>query len=573
MGYDTVEKTWMNIIKIARAALIVLFTTAAAPLAAGAEQAAGPVEPPQYGWWSVVPPLTAIVLAIVTRRVVASLLLGILAGAWVLADGHPLEALRATLLDYLWNAFADADHFSVFAFTLLMGSMVGVVQRSGGMHALVRQLSRLANTRRRGQLMTWLLGMLIFFDDYANSLLLGTTMQPMGDRLKISREKLAYLVDSTAAPVAGLALISTWVAGEVGYIETGFRQLGPAGEGFDAFVVFVETIPYRFYALWALVFVALVGWLDRDFGPMLAAERAASQGPVEQAERQHEADSAVLQPQHSTGRHWALAVVPIAVVVLVVLGMLVISGFASQPSDEASVWQIIGAGNSFMALVYGALAGWLCAVWMARYSGACNVAEIRAATGVGAQLMTPALAVLWLAWTLSSTTDEQHLGTARFLAGLVGDDLSTAWLPTLGFLLAGVVAFSTGTSWGTMGILMPLVVQFSFRLLSAEGVDVTPQNPLLLATIGGVLAGAIFGDHCSPISDTTVLSSRASGCDHIAHVRTQMPYAVLVGVVAVVCGTLPVGWGFPVWPLHVVALIVLIGSLLLLGRRAASDDS
>ena len=532
---------------------------------AAAEESAR-VEAKSFGWLSVVPPVAAIVLAIVTGRVVISLLIGIVAGGLVLAGGDPLSAIRAVTLDYLWKAFSDPEHFSVFAFTMLMGSMVGVVQRSGGMHALVERLSVFASNRRRGQLTTWVLGMLVFFDDYANSLLLGTTMQPMTDRLRISREKLAYLVDSTAAPVAGLALVSTWVAGEVGYVQEGFRQLKDAGEGFDGFAVFVATIPYRFYALWALVFVALVGWMGRDFGPMLRAEQEA--GPADEAARaEPAADQAVLAPRADGPRHWALAVVPIAVVVAVVLGFLVWSGYADRDGGEASLWEIVGNGNSFMALLYGALAGWLVAVAMARRSGALDAAEIRAATGVGAQLMTPALVVLWLAWTLSLTTDNDHLGTARYLAGLV-EDLPTAWLPTVTFVLSAAVAFSTGTSWGTMGILMPIVVQLTFRLMTADGVTVTPDDPLLLATVGSVLAGAIFGDHCSPISDTTVLSSRASGCDHIAHVRTQMPYAVLVGAVAIACGTVPVGFGVPVWPLHLVGLAVMVGALLLIGRRA-----
>ena len=229
-----------------------------------------------YGWLSLLPPITAIVLAIATRRVLLSLLLGIFAGALLLAGGNPFAAIGDGLELHLWSALTDHDNLRVFAFTLLMGAMVGVVSRAGGMRGLVNAISPWAANRRRGQLVTWLLGLLIFFDDYANTLLLGSTLRPLCDRLKISREKLAFLVDSAAAPVAGLALVSTWVAAEISYVQDGLINAG--ADHINAFNLFVASIGYRFYVLWMLMFVPLIGWLGRDFGPMLRAERSCVSG-------------------------------------------------------------------------------------------------------------------------------------------------------------------------------------------------------------------------------------------------------------------------------------------------------
>ncbi len=257
-----------------------------------------------FGWLSLLPPLLVIFLAIATGRIVVSLILGVFVGALISAGGNPLIAVAGALETHLWQALADPDHLRVFVFTLLMGAMVGVMHRSGGMHGLVDSLLRWVTSRRRAHLTTWLLGLIIFFDDYANTLLLGGTLRPMTDRFRISREKLAYLVDSTAAPVAGLALVSTWVAGEVGYIQAGLDELGAAADQLDAFGVLVATLPYRFYVLWALVFVALVGWTGRDFGPMLAAERRTLSRRKVTANGDEAEDDELQGPDAGQPRRW-----------------------------------------------------------------------------------------------------------------------------------------------------------------------------------------------------------------------------------------------------------------------------
>lgn len=530
-----------------------------------------------YGLLSLLPPVAAILLAITTRRVVFSLASGVFLGAWILADGNLWRAIPSVLEDHLWTNLIDPAHLRVFAFTALMGAMVGVIHRSGGMLGLVALLRPLARGRRSGQWTAWLLGMVVFFDDYANTLLLGTTLRPLADRLKISREKLAYVVDSTAAPVAGLALISTWVAGEIGFIRAGFAGLESEAVQVDAFRVFVATIPYRFYVLWCLMLVPLVALLGRDLGPMWHAEqRAAASGPpdVESIPNREPRSS---KTQASGG--WDQAVLPV-LVVIAVTGMLLITTGRQGLRDEASevttdllasaepTWMdSFAAGDSYLALLYGSLAGLITALVWGRFRSAMPADELRIAGLYGARQMLPALVILWLAWTLSGMTDQDELGTAIYLGQMLEGRITASWLPTTVFLLASLVAFATGTSWGTMGILMPLVIRIAWQMLEAEASSVDPYDPLLLATIGSVLAGAIFGDHCSPLSDTTILSSHASGCDHVQHVRTQAPYALLGAGTAILFGTLPVGYGLSPWLMPPLALAAMATFLMLFGKR------
>lgn len=296
-----------------------------------------------YGGLSLVPPLVAIVLAIATHRVVASLLAGIFVGALILAGGNPFVAIASTLETHLWASLSDGDHLRVFVFTLLMGALVGVMRRSGGMEAIVNGIAPLAHSRCGGQLTVWALGLIVFFDDYANSLLLGNTMRPLTDRLKISREKLAYLVDSTAAPVSGLALVSTWVAGEIGYIQDGLNGTQLA-ESASAFELFIATIPYRFYVVWALIMVPLVAILGRDFGSMLAAERRAFRAQLVPALN----DTGSFD---GTSR-WPNAVVPVLTVVAVTITLIASTGWGAIADDnttERTLLNIFGNGDSYLA--------------------------------------------------------------------------------------------------------------------------------------------------------------------------------------------------------------------------------
>ncbi len=473
---------------------------------------------------------------------------------------------------HLWAALVDSSHLRVFAFTAILGMQVALIHRSGGMLGIVRWAAPMARSRRGGQVLTWMLGLVVFIDDYANTLLLGSTMRPLTDRLKISREKLAFLVDSTAAPVSGLALVSTWVATEISAMQTGYADAG-IDIGNDTFGIFIQTIPSRFYILYALAFVLLCGLLCRDFGPMLTAEQAAQDAP----------DPGAGEDQQDTSSARAInAILPILVTVGVVLCLLVSTGAAAAqvstlpPISDWQAWgQVIGQGDSYLSLVYGALAGLATILGLNLVQRTMSSSSVLQSMNEGFLHVLPALIILWLAWTLSRLTGEEFLGTGEYLAGWVSQTSLPAYLmPTIVFLLASGIAFSTGTSWGTMAILMPIVIPLVNGLLTQQlGQPPAADHYLLTASIGSVLAGAIFGDHCSPISDTTILSSRSSDCDHIAHVRTQIPYALTVGAVAICLGTLPAGFGLSSWLLLPAGLVALTLILLALGRPVRQTSS
>ncbi len=554
-----------------------------------------------YGWLSLLPPLVAIVLAIVTRKATVSLLMGIFCGALLTTGGDFFRALYDTCEVHLWPTFIDPGKLRVFSFTLLMGAMIGVICRCGGMQGLIQIISPFAKTRRGGQMVTWMMGIAIFFDDYANTILLGGTLRPLCDRLKISREKLAYLVDSTAAPVAGLSLLSTWVAVEIEYVREGIETLQGASD-LNAIDIFVGSIPYRFYIVASLVLIPMIALTGRDFGPMLKAERRRMRGDSLGADEPTAPEQAEDLPDDMPAR-WFNAVLPIVVTLGMVIWLLVATGkekLANVSSDVApTLRDILGAADSSFALQYGALVGLAVVVLLASVQRLLSSTQIVRAAGAGARVVLPAIAILWCASALSRMTgsksvegepttiayqhQDHRLYTGDFLAQLIIEPDQTpntenqasesTWtvklLPTVVFLLAAALSFATGTSFGTMGILLPIVVTLTHALLGAAGASGT--DPIMLATVGSVLAGAVFGDHCSPISDTTILSSQSCACDHIAHVVTQLPYAVLVAAVSIVCGTLPLGWGVSVWillPLQVVALYLV---LMLVGQRVETQ--
>jgi len=557
------------------------------------------MEPHPYGWLSLAPPIVAIVLAIVTRRAVLSLVAGIFCGALLTTGGQPLAALYDTCEIHLWPTFTDPGKLRVFSFTLLMGAMIGVICRSGGMQGLIGLIAPLAKTRRAGQLTTWMLGLVIFFDDYANTMLLGNTLRPLCDRLKISREKLAYLVDSTAAPVAGLALVSTWVAVEIDYVREGLELLGP-DSNLQAIDLFVASIPYRFYVLGALLMIPLIAISGRDFGPMLNAERRRLRGDNDSALSDDQLMDNTAEDGSTPPARWFNAVLPIAITLGVVMILLYVTGkqnyVPTDPTVEPSVRDILGSAASSLALQYGSLAGLATAVLLARTQRLMTGPQIANAVAQGVRVVFAAILILWCAGAMSRMTGsksytgavtqtpyefkDHRLYTGEYLTKLVrDDDQATAaeaanlgrtvkLLPTMVFLLAAILSFATGTSFGTMGILMPMVVTLTHALLIAQQGAATAESPILLACIGSVLAGAIFGDHCSPISDTTILSSQSCGCDHIAHVVTQLPYALTVAAVGVLFGTLPIGWGVSIWWLLPVQFAVLVAIVMLAGKPA-----
>ncbi len=560
---------------------------------AGATDEAPKPPDERYGAWVLVPPLVTIVLAIALRQVIPALSIGVLIAAYMMAPclppaeaygGGVVGGFRLAVEKYLLGAFASIDsdsgdvdynHLKIIVFTLLIGGMVGVVAANGGTRAAVERIARWASTRARAQLATWFAGLIVFFDDYANAMIVGPSMRPMTDRLRISRAKLAYIVDSTAAPVSSIALIGTWVGAEIGYIQSGLDAVKEAGSvpaflgGVTAYGAFLWSLPYRFYAILALVMVFLVGLLGRDFGPMRKAERDVPVPPD-----LNESD-AVGSRSSRVGRAW-YAIVPVLVLVFATIGLLVVTGWPAgglkslEPSADMPRWlglavEVLRYADAQNSILYGALAALIVAMAISLATRALTLAKgVEAATQVMGRML-PTMIVLVLAWTLSSAMGDLRLGEVA-VALLTKHGFNAIWLPLLIFVSSCVVSFATGTSWGTMGILCPATVTISAGLLSEMPVE--EALPIFYAAVGAVLAGSVFGDHCSPISDTTVLSSLASECSLEQHVWTQIPYALTVAVVSTLSGEVLCRYfNQPWWVGLLVGTIALVLIVLLVGRR------
>lgn len=508
-----------------------------------------------YGLWTLLPPLVAIILAIFSRQVIPALVVAVLVGAYMMqftptapltvefGDTNPvLRGTRLAVEHYLIGAIrepgqAQPGHISIILFTLIIGGMVGIIAASGGTRAMVQSVSQWASNRARGQILGWFAGLVVFFDDYANSMIVGPTMRPIYDKLRISREKLAYIVDSTAAPVASLALIGTWIGAEIGYIQVGMDDIGPNGptflSGITAYEVFLYSIPYRFYAIFALLMVLFIGWTARDFGPMRKAERRSALHSDSQA--------AGLEHAVPVAGKWWYAGGPIILLVILTLGILFYTGWTGRDAEafaEMSFSEKAGGilknANAYLSILYGAVAALLCAFVIGVGSSSLSVSKAVEAALDGMSRMFPAIVILILAWALSATMTDLELAQVAQIYLAEKLKLSANYLPLAIFVTSAIVSFATGTSWGTMGIICPVAVTVAARMVA--DLPEEQASGLFFASVGSVLAGAVFGDHCSPISDTTVLSALASSCSLEAHVWTQLPYALTAAVVAMGCG-------------------------------------
>ena len=500
-------------------------------------------------WISILPPLFAIVLALYLRQVIPALFMGVWLGAWAIND-FTLPGLWQGLLEsfqqHILAAVADADHAAVVLFSLMIGGTVGIISRNGGMQGIVNLIVTWASDARRACLATATMGLAIFFDDYANTLVVGNTMRPVTDSMKISRAKLAYIVDSTAAPVATIAFVTTWIGYQVGLIGESLSYIPDLDS--EAYLLFLSTIPYNFYPLLAIAFVFMIALSGRDFGPMAKAEKFARENGVSDGghlDSSMAADCEPIEAVKNKPQRAINAVLPILMLILGVMGGLYFTGKANLEIPDPGLRDIIGAAESYKSLMWGSLIGMITAAFMTLAQRIMNLEEVVNAWYKGLRTMFYAMIILVLAWALGGITEE--LKTADFLVSILGDTLKVQLLPFIVFILAAFTAFATGSSWGSMGILVPLVIPLTWAVMKASGFSGPDDMHILYSSIASVLAGSVWGDHCSPISDTTILSSMASGCDHIEHVRTQLPYALLVGAVALGVGSVPVAFGMPWW--------------------------
>lgn len=525
-------------------------------------------------WLSILPPLIAIVMAFLIKEVYSSLFTGILVAAAIIAYYNGANAFLAIfvgILDivdtYVITTISDSGHTSVIVFLMLIGATVAIVSLNGGMKGLVGWLSKHAKTPRSGQIVTFIMDICIFFDDYANTLVVGSTMRPLAKKLRVSKEKLAFIVDSTAAPVGALALVTTWIGAELSYIEEGVKVIGIDESPYS---LFIASIPYRFYPIFMLCFVLLIALTGRDFGPMFHAEQRARRGEGYADETLGRNADSEIEPDASIEGKWYNAVVPILVLIIGTVIGIVVTGYsadvwATDKSFGSKLMTTVGGADSYVALLWSSIASTIVAIVMTSIQKVLNFRQSMEAMMVGFKIMLPATVVLILAWTLALMTKYMH--TADFVSSaLIEWNVTPLLLPALTFVLAVIIAFSTGTSWGTMAILYPLVLPVTWHLTSNAGYAYNDGMTVLLDVISCILAGAVMGDHCSPISDTTIMSSTSTGCNHLEHVRTQMPYALTVGGVSLVWIIFS-SLGVPAWLLLILGIVALWTIVRFVGKR------
>ncbi len=495
-------------------------------------------------WVGVIPVFIVILLALIFKEVVSSLIVGIVTGASIIAyyadSASAWEGILRLIDTYVIESITDSDHVSVLVFSILIGGIVALISKNGGMKAVVNIISKKANSPRSGQMATWALGLAIFFDDYANTLVVGNTMRPLTDKLRISREKLSYIVDSTAAPVAAIAFITTWIGAELGYIQGALDQINSAGIVIDqgAYSIFFASLEFAFYPLLCLIFMFFIIYLKRDYGSMYGAEVAARAGKITEGKIDTGLTEDEFEPAKNTRLRFANAFIPIFIVITgTFIGLLVTGDYWEVAKDDSMSFGTqlavaVGNSDSYRSLLWASMLGIMAAIVLTVSQRILSLTEAIETSFNGFKTMMGAVVILILAWSLAAITAEMH--TADFLASLARGNVAPWLIPAITFVIAAVVAFSTGSSWGTMAILYPLMLPLSWELSIQAQIEPEMAVALFANVTSCVLAGAVLGDHCSPISDTTILSSLATQCDHISHVRTQLPYALTVGLVSVI---------------------------------------
>ena len=520
-------------------------------------------------WFSIIPPLFAILFALIFKEVFTALFIGILVGTVTIfwyQDTALIPAifkgLFAIIDTYLIESLTEPGHMSIIVFSMLIGAMVNIITRNGGMKGVVNILSKYANSPRSGQFITWLLGIAIFFDDYANTLVVGNTMRPVTDKLKISREKLAYIVDSTAAPIAAIAFVTTWIGAELSYIQDGINTIGLTE---SAYGIFISSLKYSFYPIFTLLFILILIRKQVDFGSMYHAEKRARESEISIVDDDKNTFSNKINelevPDHITPR-WYNAAIPVFVVIFGTLAGLLYTGWDQSVWSDANVSfgtklsTIIGNSDSYKALLWSSISGVLIAILLTVVQKILDLKTTIDSLINGFRTMLTAVVILVLAWSIALVT--KHLHTADFISqSLLTVNIAPQFIPMLTFIFAALVAFSTGSSWGTMAILYPLILPASWLIAQNFGMDHESSLSIFYNVVSAVLAGSVMGDHCSPISDTTILSSLASSCNHIEHVRTQLPYALTVGAVSIIIGTIPAAFGISSRILFPAGLLVL----------------
>ena len=503
------------------------------------------MDPYYAGWLSILPPIIAITLALVSKEVFSSLLIGILSGTVIYTVGTGSESYIVGPVQTMFSTMLNKIDFAIIIFCSLLGALVYVISLAGGSVAYGKWAATKIRSRRSSLLSTAGLGVFIFIDDYFNCLTVGTVMKPITDTYKVSRVKLAYIIDSTAAPICIIAPISSWAAA----VGSNLRATGAFESDFAAFV---STIPYNFYALLSIVMVLMICVTGYDFGSMRKAELRAEKGDLGIAN-----DNSTMLKSSSRGRLVDMLLPIGALIVFAVLGLLYTGGYFGEDPQYHTLGAAFGNCSAAPGLMYASFAALIVAFFLFVPRGLISYRGFMEGCVEGIKTMMPANIILVLAWTISGVCRDL-LQTPQFVESVVtGGSMTAALLPAAVFAIAAFLSFSTGTAWGTFGILIPIVVPV------AQALD--PQ--LLVVSLSATLAGSVFGDHCSPISDTTILSSAGSGCNHVEHVSTQLGYALLVAGCCM-AGYLVAGFTHGNLPLSLgTSLVLLVGVVLGLHAR------
>lgn len=508
-------------------------------------------------WLSIFPPMIALIIAILTKNVVLSLASGVYFGCFLIYGYNPATAFARMVDTRIPVALGDPEHAIVIVFCWLLAGIVTMITKSGGGQGLAESIVRFGKTSVGAQMVTVLMGLMVFFDDYANILIVGNTLRPVTDRLRISREKFAFLVDCISAPIASIAPLSSWIGYELSLIDSEFKALGIQK---NAFIAFLETIPYRFYPIYLVAFVVGIVFLQRDYGPMLTAELKArkSSQDVEDTSVEEEYNS-FLKPKAGVVPKWYNGLLPIVVLIFAMFFGIILDGSLAIQSKDVeqrvySIESIFAESNSFHVLMWSGVIGTIFPIILYAMQGILSPSESYQLWVEGMKdLMEPVL-VLTLAWTLGTVVKDLHL--AEWLSQILYGSVPMEILPTLVFLISGAISFCTGSSWSAMAILFPIVVPLAWNI-SNMNIEALVQN------IASVLAGSVCGDHCSPISDTTLLTSISTKCSIPDHIKTQAPYAAVVGVASMICGSIPTAY-FKIYtpaialPVGVISLLIFI---------------
>ncbi len=486
-----------------------------------------------YGWWAIIPPIVAIILSFVTKRVLISLFAGVFSGALIIAifKGNAFSSVAITL-DTIVNQVADPWNARLLIFNFLMGAGIALIWRLNGSKALANWARSKIKTRRGVSVGAWILGIIVFFNDYCNAAIVGNAFRDISVEHKISSEKLSFVLDATAAPVATFFL-SDWIAFQIGMIGKGLEAAKISSSTINPFMGYLYSIPVNMYCILMVLFVGIVAYTQRDFGKMYKAEkRAVDTGKIirDGGKSMLNIESDLGEPSDHAKPRLISFFLPIIALVVVTLSGFYITGVGSLENGITEVGfinqmiQVLGGADASVALLWGAFSMTFVGILLALTVGKMTIAHAMNSVIDGMKLMLLACTILVLAWSMGSITSTMNL--ANVIVSSFGNSIPFIVLPLLIYLVGMGVAFATGTSWGTMTILTPIAIPLTYRITG---------DPILAVMMSGVVfSGAIFGDHCSPISDTTVLASIFAGADHIDHTLTQIPYALTVAFVSAI---------------------------------------